>query len=324
MAGIALAAVDSVTVTTIIDNAADLLAPATARAREATYLQPRRPSPLMEDGQAFDGLVAEHGYSALVEIHRGSRVSTVLYDAGLSPFGVRDNMRRLQIDPRDIEAAVMSHGHFDHTTGLEGVIEELGRSGIPMVLHPDFWNRRRLHLEGTGYLEIPTPSRAYIEGSGVQVIEEERPSFLFDSGLLVTGKVERTTGFEQGMPDQEAWRDGRWVEDREVCDDQAAIINVADKGLVVLTGCGHAGVVNILRYARKLTGVERIHALIGGFHLGGKAFEPIIERTVEAVASFEPELVVPAHCTGTKAQFALARRLPGAFVPGAVGASFSI
>ena len=324
MEHIRLEPVDSVTVTTIIDNGADLLAAAAGKAREATYGGARLASPLMEGGEVFAGLVAEPGYSAQVEIHRGERTPSVLYDAGLSPFGVRDNMRRLQIEPRDIQAAVMSHGHFDHTTGLEGVIADLGRSGIPMVLHPDFWNRRRIRLEGTETMEIPTPSRSYIEGMGVQVIEEREPSFLFDSGLLVTGEVERTTGFEQGMDNQEAFRDGAWVDDGAVLDDQAAVINVAGKGLVVLTGCGHAGVVNILHHARRLTGIDRVHAVIGGFHLTGKSFEPIIDRTVEAVAALEPELLVPAHCTGWKAALAFARRLPDAVVPHAVGASFRI
>ena len=324
MERIALQPVDSITVTTIVDNRVDLLGAAGGKAFKAAARGPRIVSPVMEEGQAIEGLVGEHGYSALLEIRRGERTSSVLYDAGLSPFGVRDNMRRLQIDPKVIEAAVMSHGHFDHTTGLEGVISDLGRSGVPMVLHPDFWNRRRLRLKGTEYLEIPTPSRGYIEGMGVQIIEERAPSFLFDSGLLVTGEVERTSGFERGMDNQEAYRDGAWVDDGAVLDDQAAVVNVAGKGLVVLTGCGHAGVVNILRHARKLTGVERIHAVIGGFHLTGKSFEPIIERTVEAVAALEPELVVPAHCTGWKASLALARRLPEALVPNAVGATFEI
>lgn len=317
-------AVDSVTVTTIIDNTADLLAPTTARARDATLRGPRIRTSLMEEGEALEGLVAEHGYSALVQLRRGERTSTVLYDAGLSPFGVRENLRRLQVDLRDIEAMVMSHGHFDHTTGLEGIIADLGLAGLPMVLHPDVWNRRRLRLEGTETVELPTPSRSFIEASGVRVIEERAPSFLFDGGLLVTGEVDRTSGFEPGMPDQEAWRGGRWVDDHLVRDDQALIMHVAGKGLVVMTGCGHAGVVNILRYARKLTGIDPIHAVIGGFHLSGRHFEPIIDRTVSALAEIGPDAIVPAHCTGPRAQLAMAQRMPDAFTPNAVGATFEL
>ena len=316
--------VDAVTVTTVIDNSADLLAPAADKAREVTLSGPRRPSPVMEEGLACDALVGEHGFSALLQIRRGERVSSVLYDAGLTPFGVRDNLRRLQVDLRGIEALVMSHGHFDHTTGLEGVLGDLGRSGTPMVLHPDFWNRRRLKLEGTEAVEVPTPSRSWVRGTGVELIEEGAPSLLFDSGLLITGEVERTTGYEPGMPNQEAWRDGRWRDDHLVRDDQAAVINVAGKGLVVITGCGHAGIVNILRHVRKLTGIDRIYAVVGGFHLTGKVYTPIIDRVVEAIADMEPASIVPAHCTGWKAQLALAQRMPEAFTPNAVGASFEL
>ena len=316
--------VDAVTVTTVIDNGVDLLAPAAAPARGVTFGGPRRPSPVMEEGLACDALVGEHGFSTLLRIRRGERVSTVLYDAGLTPFGVRDNLRRLQVDLREIEALVMSHGHFDHTTGLEGILADLGRSGTPMVLHPDFWNRRRLKLEGTRLVEIPTPSRSWVRGSGVELIEEGAPSLLFDSGLLVTGEVERTTGWEPGMPNQEAWRDGTWRADHLVRDDQAAVINVDGKGLVVITGCGHAGIVNILRHVRKLTGIDRIYAVIGGFHLTGKVYAPIIGRVVDAIAEMDPAVVVPAHCTGWSAQLALAERLPEAFTPNAVGAAFEL
>ena len=318
------AAVDAVTVTTIMDNAADLLASAAGKARQVAFSGPHPISPVMEGGERFDTLTGEHGFSALLEIRRGEHTTRVLYDAGLTPFGVRDNMRRLGVDPRDLEALVMSHGHFDHTTGLEGVLAELGRSGTPMVLHPDFWSRRRLKLEGTEHIEIPTPSRSYVEASGVQVIEEGAPSLLFDGGLLVTGEVDRTTDYEPGMPNQQAWRNGAWVDDRLTADDQAALINVAGKGLVVITGCGHSGVVNILRYARKLTGIEQVYAVIGGFHLSGKVFEPVIERVVGAFAELSPEVIVPAHCTGSKAQTALAQRLPEAFIPNAVGATFEL
>jgi 7,8-dihydropterin-6-yl-methyl-4-(beta-D-ribofuranosyl)aminobenzene 5'-phosphate synthase len=96
-------------------------------------------------------------------------------------------------------------------------------------------------------------------------------------------------------------------------------VHVAGRGLVVLTGCGHAGIVNVVRYARALTGIEQVHAVVGGFHLSGAAFEPIIDVTVAALADLAPEVVLPAHCTGWRAQHALAARLPDAFVTNTVG-----
>ena len=93
---------------------------------------------------------------------------------------------------------------------------------------------------------------------------------------------------------------------------------------MVLTGCGHAGAVNIARHALRLTGVDRLHGLLGGFHLTGPGFEPIIEPTVDALTDLAPDVVVPAHCTSWRAQHRLAAALPGAFVPNAVGTSFAM
>jgi 7,8-dihydropterin-6-yl-methyl-4-(beta-D-ribofuranosyl)aminobenzene 5'-phosphate synthase len=318
------APVDAVTITTLIDNGVDVLAENAGPARDATYRRERVPNSVMAGGLAFEGLIGEHGYSALVKVRAGERSTTVLYDAGLSPDGLRKNMRLLDVNPRDIEAMVMSHGHFDHTTGLEGIIADIGAASIPIVLHPDFWNRRRIKVDGTELIELPTPSRSAIEASGVEITEERRPSFLFDTGLLVTGEVERTSGFERGFPGQEAYRDGRWEPDEATLDDQALVMNVAGKGLIVMSGCGHAGIVNIVRHARRLTGIDQVYAVIGGFHLSGKAFEPIIGQTIEALAELEPEVVVPAHCTGWKAQHALAARMPEAFRPNVVGARFEL
>jgi 7,8-dihydropterin-6-yl-methyl-4-(beta-D-ribofuranosyl)aminobenzene 5'-phosphate synthase len=101
-------------------------------------------------------------------------------------------------------------------------------------------------------------------------------------------------------------------------------VNVRGKGLVVLTGCGHAGAVNIARHALRLTGEAHLHALFGGFHLSGPAFEPVIGPTVEALVELDPEVLVPAHCTGWRAQHRLAAALPAAFVPNAVGSAFTM
>lgn len=100
--------------------------------------------------------------------------------------------------------------------------------------------------------------------------------------------------------------------------------NVRDKGLVVLSGWGHARIINVLRHAMALTGVSRIHAVLGGFHLTGRIFEPLITPTVQALREIGPELIVPSHCTGWKAVHEIARALPAAFVPNSVGTTFLI
>ena len=120
----------------------------------------------------------------------------------------------------------------------------------------------------------------------------------------------------------QAYRDGAWVPDPLVLDDQALIVHVRDKGLVVLTGCGHAGIVNIVRYAQRLTNVSKVHAVIGGFHLSGALFDPIVDVTVDALAGIAPDVIVPAHCTGLRAVRAVAARCPDAFIQNSVGTRF--
>jgi 7,8-dihydropterin-6-yl-methyl-4-(beta-D-ribofuranosyl)aminobenzene 5'-phosphate synthase len=177
-------------------------------------------------------------------------------------------------------------------------------------------------LPGRDPIEIPTTSRSALVDVGFEIIEDRQPSFLFDDSILITGEVDRTTGYEAGFPPQEAWRNDHWEPDPLVLDDQAVIINVRDRGLVVITGCGHAGIVNISRYAVALTGASKIYGLFGGFHLNGPMFEPLIPRVCTDLAQFQPELIVPAHCTGWRAQHAFARSFGEAYVPDCVGTRF--
>jgi 7,8-dihydropterin-6-yl-methyl-4-(beta-D-ribofuranosyl)aminobenzene 5'-phosphate synthase len=317
--------VDSVVVTTLIDNITDVFMPDQGPARRVPLASgPWRPSTLMDGGQVPDALIAEHGFSMLVTVTRAGREHRILFDAGTSPDGLVENMRRLEIDPSSIEAIVCSHGHFDHTTGLDGLIRTLGQVNLPVLIHPHFWRRRRVALPGREPTEIPTTSRQALTGAGFEIIEEQQPSFLFDRSVLITGEVARTTGYEPGFPPQQAWLDHSWQPDPLVLDDQALIVNVRDRGLVVITGCGHAGVVNIARYAHRLTGGQPLYALLGGFHLNGPLFEPLIPRVLDDLAAMNPAALVPAHCTGWRAQHAMSARFPDAFIPNTVGTNFHL
>jgi len=327
MPNVPLDPVDSVTITTLVDNAADLLLPDQGPAkrpglggREA----PRLPAAFLEGGETFDVPLAEHGFSALVTIRNDGRERRVLFDAGLTPNGLAENMRRLSLSSQGIEAIVLSHGHFDHTTGLDGLVRALGCPNLPVTIHAEFWTRRRIALPGREPFEFPSTSKSALREAGFDIIEEEQPSLLLDGSLLVTGEVERTTAFERGFPIHQAFREGQWQPDPLILDDQALVINVRDKGLVVLTGCGHAGVVNTLRYARKLTGVDRLYAVMGGFHLNGPLFEPIIPDTCDALAELAPTVIVPTHCTGWRAVHALAARFPDTFIQNSIGTRYEL
>jgi 7,8-dihydropterin-6-yl-methyl-4-(beta-D-ribofuranosyl)aminobenzene 5'-phosphate synthase len=319
---IALEPVDELTITTLVDNSFDGLLVDTGPAHRATLGRtPRVPAPQFLGGDTVPGLVAEHGFAALVTVRRGDRSHTLLFDTGVSPNGLADNLARLGLDAGAIEAVVLSHGHFDHAGGLSG-LARLRRGGLPMTLHPLVWSRRRVAVPGRPEWELPTLSRRAVEAEGFEVIERRQPSVLLDGSVLITGEVDRTTDFETGMRFHEALGPSGWEPDPLILDDQALVVNVRDRGLVVLTGCGHAGAVNISRYAMRLTGTERLSGLFGGFHLGGPAFEPVIEPTVAALRDLAPDVIVPAHCTGWKAQHRFAAELPDAFIPNAVGTSF--
>jgi 7,8-dihydropterin-6-yl-methyl-4-(beta-D-ribofuranosyl)aminobenzene 5'-phosphate synthase len=322
---IGLEPVDSVEITSLMDNVTDIFMPDQGPARRVKPGSgPTRPSALMVEGWAPDALIAEHGFSMLVTVRTCDRVHRFLFDAGTSPDGVLENMRRLEVDPGSVEAIVLSHGHFDHTTGLDGLIRTLGRTNMPVILHPHFWRRRRVVLPGLEPQEIPTTSRRALSDAGFDILDTAQPSFLFGGCVLVTGEVARVTGYEPGFPPQQAWLDGRWEPDPLVLDDQAIVINVAGRGLVVLTGCGHAGIVNICRHARALTGGQPLYAALGGFHLNGPLFEPLIPRVLDDLAALNPRVLVPAHCTGWRAQHAMSRRFGEVYVPNTVGSRFTL
>jgi 7,8-dihydropterin-6-yl-methyl-4-(beta-D-ribofuranosyl)aminobenzene 5'-phosphate synthase len=284
----------------------------------------RIPAPTLDTGETVDALLAEHGFSALVTVRSGGAEHRIMFDAGLTPHGVAENMRRLSISAKDVEVVVLSHGHFDHTTGLSGFIDAVGRANLPVIIHPEFWTKRRIAIPGRDPFELPSTSRTALEGAGFEIVEDRQPSFLFESSVLITGEVERTTDFERGFPVHQALHQGEWQPDPLILDDQALIAHVRGRGLVVMTGCGHAGIVNIVRRAKALTGVDDLYAVIGGFHLNGPLFEPIIGATCDALFAAAPQFIVPAHCTGFRAQQALAAKFGDAYIPNSVGTRFEL
>ena len=322
---IGLAPVDEVEIVTLVDNTYDALLAGDDRVRRPARTGTETVAPQFEGGRTISGLVAEHGFAALVRVRRGQNTTTLLFDTGQSPDAMVRNADRLGVSFSDVHSVILSHGHFDHTGGLAGLAGRRGVRALPMVVHPLVWTRRRLAVPGREPEEMPTLSKRALAGEGYDVIERRQPSLLLDDSVLITGEVDRTTEYERGMPPpHQAWNGTDWAHDPLVLDDQALVVHVRGRGLVVLTGCGHAGAVNIVRHAQRLTGVSQLCALIGGFHLGGPAFEPIIAPTTAALTALSPDLIVPGHCTGWKAQHALAAALPGAWVQSSTGTAYHL
>jgi 7,8-dihydropterin-6-yl-methyl-4-(beta-D-ribofuranosyl)aminobenzene 5'-phosphate synthase len=312
----ALEKVDRVEVTTLMDNYADALLRSTDTVIRASHLD--------GDVIAEDTLVAEHGLCLMVSVYQAGKKETIFFDAGYSKIGVLHNLELMRIDPGGIDTIVISHRHMDHTAGIYTLLERMGRP-VSMVVHPEALLPDRYVKEKDGSI-VGFPqilSRERLKDYDLSLIESSGPTLIARNTIAVTGEVERSTSFEQGMPNALFKKDGKMEKD-PVADDQALVLHVKDKGLVVISGCSHSGIINTVAYAQKLTGIEKIHAVIGGFHLGGPLYEPIVGDTVSALKKIAPDVIVPMHCTGWPAIKKFEAAFPAAFILNTVGSTYKL
>ncbi len=298
---------DKLEVIVLVDNYTDTLMESTPIAKRPPLCPPKAP-------------LAEHGLSCLLKVFSGPEEHQVLLDTGHSPFCVMHNIDFLELDTKKIEYIVISHGHVDHVEGLLALLKR-ARKHIPVVLHPEVFLERR-HKAPSGHVfKIPGLDMKELQKAGVNLIMQEEPSVIASGFVLVTNRVERVTTFEKGFPFVEAKIKGKWVVD-PFNDDQALAVKLKGKGLVIVGGCSHAGIINTVKYCQKLTGSSKIHAVLGGFHLNDKIFEPIIGPTIEEMKRLKPDYIVPMHCTGWTAMTEFARQMPKQFILNSVGTTY--
>jgi len=265
--------------------------------------------------------LAEHGFSSLVKTIDGNEEHAFLMDAGISGTCLLHNADLLNIDLSKIEALILSHGHFDHFFALDKILKRVPK-GIPLILHPEAFLKRRLNIAPLGIqVPLPTLDEAALREAGIEIRKIKEDSTLNSDRVLVLGEVERVTEFEKGFPWAEAEVNGTWMKD-PFPDDRGVAIKVKDKGLVVIGGCSHAGVINTVRHAQNISGADRVHAVIGGFHLTGPIFDPIIKPTIEEMKKIAPQYIVPTHCTGWKAINEFAKEMPDQFLLNSVGTTY--
>jgi 7,8-dihydropterin-6-yl-methyl-4-(beta-D-ribofuranosyl)aminobenzene 5'-phosphate synthase len=272
-----------------------------------------RATPL-KAGEIRNSVIAEHGYSAVVRTTVEGRTRTLLFDFGFSEGGAAYNAKVLGVDMSEIEVLALSHGHSDHLGGFEQLVEMIGRKGMEFYIHPAVYKAPRyLKVGEQRKIYFPKFTREMAEKTGVTVVESSPPRLLLDGAVLFLGEIPRRTDFEKGFPIAHFQEEGveKWD---PIEDDTSVVMNVKGKGLVVLSGCAHSGIVNTVQYAREVTGVDQVHVVMGGFHLSGPAFEPIIGRTTEELKKINPAYVVPTHCTGRKAIMHMEREMPEQFI----------
>jgi 7,8-dihydropterin-6-yl-methyl-4-(beta-D-ribofuranosyl)aminobenzene 5'-phosphate synthase len=308
--------VEKVEVTCLVDNNVDVLLPNTEVAHR----------PVLTRSWYKQPLLAEHGFSAALTLHIDGVKRRLLLDSGLDPFAASHNADVLGFDLSNCESLISSHGHIDHAGGLINLRKRMNtvqQQRIPLVLHEDAFRNRLVKFQDGRTIDLPAPNRSLLTNAGYDIIERHSPSLWIDDTVLITGEIPRTNSFEKGFPNHYSEvEEGEMEPDPLIKDDQAIIMKVKDKGLVIITGCGHAGIINTLNYAKELTGEDRIYSVLGGMHLSGGLFEPIIPTTVEELEKVKPKFVVPCHCSGLKAITEISRKMPSAFIQNSVGTNY--
>ena len=313
-----IAEVDGLEVLSLVDNSVDYLS--TIDKKEA---QSFRQWTKKRNGQEWTRThsqmpLAEHGFSMLVRVIRGRKSVSMLFDTGMSTDGVVENAKRIGLELNEVEYVVLSHGHYDHFGGLIAALKTINKTNLPLIVHEDmFKTRGNANTDGTirNYPKFPVKEQL----SSAQLINTKQPYLISDGTILVTGEIPRKNSFEKGFFQHRTLMDGIWQPDPLILDDRAVVFNIKGKGLVIISGCAHAGIINTISYAQSISGIIDTYAVMGGFHLAGKEYENRIDQTTKELERINPKLIVPSHCTGWRGIFVIAKALPEAFVWNSVG-----
>ena len=323
--------IDSVKITILVDNITDRLLPSLSTVK--------RPS-MISNQRIAESPIAEHGFSAILEISythdKSIKTNKFLFDTGVSKDGIVHNSDVLGVNLTDIETIILSHGHFDHISGLISTLKRIEKP-IEIIVHPEAFLRRWLIFPNGNKARLDFLDEEEILQAGGIIRKVEKISFLprdenksdkkdsniVNNRVMITGEIPRVTQFEKGFPLQyKEENEFELVPDPLVKDDQALVMNIKDKGLLILTGCGHAGIINTIKYAKKVTGVRKIYSVLGGLHLSGQGYEESIPLTIAELKREDPRYIVPCHCTGWKAAYEIVNTMPEKFIQTSVGSIF--
>ena len=321
--------VDRLVLTNVVDNVYDVFARGSSRTDTIGVQR----TPL---GPGLT-LLAEHGLAYHLESVRGPERREILLDFSLTELNLTNNYQVLKIDPARADALILSHGHLDHYGALAPLVDKgTIRTGLTLYAGGEDTFCHRFVATPAGALDMGQLDRERLEARGLKVVLAKQPAVVVGHAVT-SGQVERVTDFEKppaagrlqvGPTDsacsathfgvtQVMAKPGELVFDN-FQGEHATIYHVKDRGLVVITSCGHAGVINSVRQAQKATGVSKVHAIVGGFHLA-PAPDEIVDKTVQAFKAIDPDYIIPEHCTGPNTIFAIRRQMPTKLVMPSAG-----
>jgi 7,8-dihydropterin-6-yl-methyl-4-(beta-D-ribofuranosyl)aminobenzene 5'-phosphate synthase len=323
--------VDRLVMTNVVDNVYDVF----AKAGKLDSISVERAGLRI----GADSLLAEHGLAYHLESVRGPERRQILLDFSLTERNLLNNYKVLKVDPAAADALVISHGHADHYGALPDyarLVQGKAKPGLTLFAGGEDTFCHRVVATPSGTIDQGQLDRAGLESRGLAVVLAKQPTVVVGHAFT-SGQIPRLTDFETppaaarlvaGPMDSACsvthfgttrveGKPGELVADN-FQGEHATAYHVKDRGLVVITSCGHAGVINSVRQVQKATGIDKVHAVVGGFHLA-PAPDEIVAKTVEAFKRIDPDYIIPMHCTGLNTIIALHGVMPKKLVMPSTG-----
>ncbi|XDG02909.1 hypothetical protein ABKA04_002524 [Annulohypoxylon sp. FPYF3050] len=266
-----------------------------------------------------------HGLSLLITVTKDGKSHTLLFDAGPEEAVWERNASRLGLDVTKIERIVLSHWHRDHSGGMLSAVRMIEQAKakkaaagqqekVVVDLHPNRPEYRGIKAHEIISLEAD-PTFAEIEEAGAEMFKSGEAHTVLDDTFLVSGEIPRRTEYEGGIRGGVRFStEGGWETDELIMDERLVMCNLKGRGLVVFTGCSHAGVVNVSRHAKELGGGVPLYTVVGGYHLADGSPEKL-QKSLADLKALEPKVLMPGHCTGWRFKVAIEKDMPGCMAP---------